>query len=119
MCIRDRFEMAIGSVRYCLRIRNQYAHSQWWDDNSGQLAFANLEEIAKENTLIENLDSLTARHVDLSVLGNQLSYYEYTDNLLIWVLQEGNIRAGRPAAQGLNCPTQLTQPALHVPLPED
>jgi hypothetical protein len=32
------FSMAISAVRYCLRIRNQYAHCGWWDDNSGNLA---------------------------------------------------------------------------------
>lgn len=42
-----KFEMAIGAMRHCLRIRNQYAHCVWWDDRSGKLSFANLEEIAK------------------------------------------------------------------------
>src|SRR6266700_7980111 len=37
--IGAQFEMAIGAVRYCLRIRNLYAHCTWWDDNSRQLAF--------------------------------------------------------------------------------
>lgn len=45
--ISTHFEMAIGAVRYCLKIRNQYAHCTWWDDYSGQLAFANLEEEGK------------------------------------------------------------------------
>src|SRR5262249_20474915 len=38
------FAMAIGAVRHCLNIRNQYAHCNWYDDNSGHLAFVNLEE---------------------------------------------------------------------------
>ena len=41
------FRKAIGVVRYCLKIRNQYAHWVWWDDNSGKLAFANLEDLAQ------------------------------------------------------------------------
>jgi hypothetical protein len=40
------FRAAVGSIRHCLKIRNQYAHCVWWDDFSGQLAFANIEEVA-------------------------------------------------------------------------
>jgi hypothetical protein len=38
------FAMAIGAVRHCLKIRNQYAHCIWYDDYSGKLAFSNIEE---------------------------------------------------------------------------
>src|SRR5262249_34360443 len=34
------FEMAVRAMRYCLKIRNQYAHCNWDDDRlSGRLAF--------------------------------------------------------------------------------
>jgi hypothetical protein len=51
------FEMAVGALRYCLKIRNQYAHCNWYDDWSGGLAFVNVEEIAKENQPISRLDA--------------------------------------------------------------
>jgi hypothetical protein len=60
-----KFEMAIGAMRHCLRIRNQYAHSVWWDDQSGKLSFANLEEIAKQHTHLIDLSSLTTFYVDV------------------------------------------------------
>ncbi len=31
------FNKAVRLVRYCLKIRNQYAHGVWWNDNSGKL----------------------------------------------------------------------------------
>ena len=40
--IGAEFERAISSVRHCLKIRNLYAHCTWWNDHTGQLAFANL-----------------------------------------------------------------------------
>src|SRR6516162_3349233 len=43
--LATEFGMAVGAVRYCLKIRNQYAHCVWYDDNSGKLAFVNVEEI--------------------------------------------------------------------------
>jgi hypothetical protein len=40
------FQWAIEAMRYCLLIRNQYSHWVWWNDYSGKIAFANLEDVA-------------------------------------------------------------------------
>ena len=112
--IGTQFEMAVGAVRFCLKIRNQYSHCNWWNDNSGQLAFANLEEIAKQNTLVTDLRGLTTNYVNVNLLEEQLSYFEYTDSLLIWVIQEGNSLMGRPAFPNRIQPKQLKQPQLSI-----
>ena len=91
------FEMAMGTVRHCLKIRNQYAHSIMWNDNTGQLAISNLEELANLNVEVQDLLALNVHHVDLPLLQAQFSYFEYASSSLIWVLQEGNRTAGRPA----------------------
>ena len=109
-----QFEMALGAVRYCMRIRNQYAHCVWWNDNTGQLAFANLEEIAKLNDRVDDLAGANVRHVDVPLLQAQLAYFEYASNLLIWVLHEGNKKAGRPALPNLVQPPTRTLPALFL-----
>jgi hypothetical protein len=49
------FAMGIAATRHCLKIRNQYSHCAWWDDRSGNLAFANLEDIAKGNAFLTDL----------------------------------------------------------------
>ena len=110
--IGTQFEMAIGAVRYCLRIRNLYAHCTWWDDNSAQLAFANLEELAKENVAVTDLHGLAVHHVTVPHLEAQLAYFEYADSLLIWVIQEGNALAGRPAFPNRVLPAALVPPQL-------
>jgi hypothetical protein len=112
--VGTQYEMAVGAVRYCLRIRNLYAHCTWWDDNSGQLAFANLEELAKENVEVTDLHGLTVHHVAVPHLEAQFAYFEYADNLLIWVIQEGNSRAGRPAFPNRVLPAALAQPPLFM-----
>jgi len=114
--IGTQFEMAIGSVRYCLRIRNQYAHCQWWDDESGRLAFANLEEVAKVNTLVKDLQNLTTNYVDVSLLQEQLAYYEYAERLLIWLNLEGQRLADQSSMQKYASPKQLQRPPLFFPL---
>ena len=110
--LTTEFDAAITAVRLCLRIRNLYAHCTWWNDNSGQLAFTNLEELAKGDSVVSNLHALTVNHVTILHLQTQFSYFEYTDQMLVGVLQEGNRRAGRPAHPGITIPPAMTAPAI-------
>ncbi|MCH8249483.1 MAG: hypothetical protein IH913_07750 [Proteobacteria bacterium] len=110
--IGTQFGMAIGAVRYCLKIRNQYAHCQWWDDNSGRLAFANLEKVAKVNTLVKDLQNLTTNYVDMALLEEQLAYYEYAERLLTWVNLEGQRLADQSCMQKHACPEHVKLPPL-------
>lgn len=106
------FDAAITAVRLCLRIRNLYAHCTWWNDNSGQLAFANLEDLAKGNAVVANLHGLIVNHVTVPHLQNQFAYFEYADQMLLGILQEGNRRAGKPAHPEIIIPPAMTAPAI-------
>jgi hypothetical protein len=108
------FETAIAATRHCLRIRNQFAHCVWYDDKSGRLAFTNLEEIAKGNAYLRNLDDLTIFYVDEPLLFEQEAYFVYADDLIGWVNYEGRQRAGTISKNPLTKPTQPTQPSLHL-----
>lgn len=55
--LENDFRKAIMALRHCLKIRNQYAHWVWWDDYSGKLAFANLEDLSKRKRKVPNLDN--------------------------------------------------------------
>ena len=109
------FEMAIGAMRYCLRIRNQYAHCIWYDDNTGELAFTDLEEIAKENAFLKDLRSLTILHVDVPLLESQEYFFAYADKFLSWVNFEGRTRSGEFEQNRIDKPKQQKQPLLHCP----
>jgi hypothetical protein len=113
--IGTQFEMALGAVRYSLKIRNQFAHCVWWDDNSGRLAFANLEEIASLNDRVQDLVGATVRHITSALLLEQFAYFEYASNLLIWVIHDGNRRAGRQFIPNLQLPPARALPAMHSP----
>ena len=106
------FDSAIAAVRICLRIRNLYAHCTWWNDSSGELAFANLEELAKLNVMVTDLRGLTVNHVNVAHLQSQFNYFEFADNMLLGVLQEGNRRAGRPAHLGVVIPDPVVAPPI-------
>jgi hypothetical protein len=109
------FETGIAAARYRLKIRNQFAHCVWYDDKSGTLAFANLEEIAKGNAYLRNLDDLSIFYVDEPLLAGQEAYFVYADELIAWVNHEGRHSAGKIGANPLTKPRQPTQPPLHLP----
>jgi hypothetical protein len=86
------FQKALRVMRYCLKIRNQYAHWVWWDDYTGKLAFANVEDLTKYRRKVKDFGKLKAHHVDAMLLMAQEAYFVYADELLLWVNYEGRFR---------------------------
>jgi hypothetical protein len=108
------FEIAVSAMRYCLKIRNQYAHCNWYNDLSGRLAFVNVEEIADRNQFITGFDNLTRYYVNVPTLQAQEQYFDYTDALLNYANSEGRLRAGQLRNRSLEKPAQMRQPPLHI-----
>ena len=113
--LETEFSMAIGAARHCLKIRNQYSHCIWWDDNSGKLAFANMEEIAENNDYVADLVDLTTLYMDTPLLEQQESYFAYANDLLNWVNFECRLRTGKVPTQPYSKPKQMKQPPLQLP----
>jgi len=112
--LRTDFELAVSAMRYCLKIRNQYAHCNWYDDRTGRLAFVNVEDIAKGNQPISGFNNLTRRYVDVPILDEQEQYFGYTDALISYTNYEGRYRAGKLRTQPLPKPAQVSQPLLYL-----
>jgi len=90
------FQCAIEAMRYCLLVRNQYSHWVWWNDYSGKIAFANLEDVALRTSRVKDLRSLKPRLlraqqgcINMSSQPRSRSparaYFAYTDQCLTWV----------------------------------
>jgi hypothetical protein len=111
------FEKALRVMRYCLKIRNQYAHWVWWDDNTGKLAFANVEDLTKYKRKVKDFGKLKARHVDAALLKAQEAYFVYADELLLWVNYEGRFieaKLGNAKQNPLNKPKGVKRPKLRL-----
>ncbi len=108
----DHFNEAVDSMDHCRLIRNQYAHSIFWNDNTGKLAFANIEELAKGEEEVVDLRGLERRYATVDLLSRQFGYFVHVSDMLIWVLNEGNRRAGRSAHAGIlaNRPGEMERP---------
>lgn len=109
-----QLELAIGDMHHCLKIRNEYAHSNWHDDNSGTLGYLNIEELAKRNQHIPDFAGLKRRSVDLTLLAEQISFMEKTSERLIWVNFESRCLTGKLPQNAYQWPKQNPQPRLHI-----
>ncbi len=109
------FDLAIKAIRRALQIRNQYAHWTWWDDRSGRLAIANLEDLAKDPNAISDFDRLRVHHVDVPLLQAQQRFFSYVDLCLAWVNYEGRYLAGKIKTRIAEKPTFMTPPPLNHP----
>jgi len=109
------FSMSVSDARWCMKVRNKFAHCTWHDDNSGKLAFVNLEELAKLNTPVKDLMGLTAYHVDVPILQDFEKYFILTDVYTIWVNHEGRLRAKKTKINPLPKPKRMQQPPLDLP----
>jgi hypothetical protein len=108
------FEKVIRVVRYCLKIRNQYSHWVWWDDHSGKLAFANIEDLTKYKRKIKDLSKLRAHHVDAALLAAQEAYFVYADELLAWINYEGRFKDKKINGNPLPKPKGIRRPKLRL-----
>lgn len=69
---------AICAMDHCRRIRNQYAHSHWMDENC-YLLFIDIENGAKTNN---DMVWVRKRLINLDLLKEQEAYFVYASNLL-------------------------------------
>ena len=111
------FATGIDAIRHALRIRNQYAHWTWWDDSSGQLAIANLEDLARQPSAISGFDRLHVHHVDMPLLEMQQAYFAYVDGALAWINFEGRFLRGDIRTRIVRKPAPLPKPAFYYPQP--
>jgi hypothetical protein len=109
------FGLAISAIRYALQIRNQYAHWTWWDDKSGQLAIANLEDLAKDPNPISDFYGLQTHHVDMPLLEAQQEFLVYVDRCLAWVNYEGRYVTGKIRRRVVRKPAPVAMPPLFHP----
>lgn len=75
---------AIGAMRHCLKIRNQYAHCHWVRNLAFGLCFVDVEEVARAAPEVD-LASLRQKQVSLTLLREQEAFFAYTQTILGFV----------------------------------
>lgn len=105
------YSEALGAMKRCKGIRNQYAHCTWFTKD-GKLLFINLEDAAKTT---EGPVMLTPRRTDLQLLRKQRGFFDYTEDLLVFVAESYRRKFGRgKEGRGEERPARLPFPDLHL-----
>ncbi len=104
------FAYAESALRYCLKVRNQYAHAQWGDFPDG-LKFTNPEQ-----AFSRPLKPTLWKSINLELLTQQERFFENTRMWLIFLEVQLEAKAARRVLH-LNKPQEMPQPNLHTPLP--
>jgi hypothetical protein len=106
------YETTIGGMDHCRRIRNQYAHSTWYDTKPEGLCILNLEDTAKLATPVTSVVS-NRRSIDVALLRRQEDFFGYIQ-LSFWHLHWAYETAmKRPTAIDYQMPAAITPPPLH------
>jgi len=113
LSINTDFEMAIGAMHHCLKIRNQYSHCHWYL-SAKTLIFVDLEEAAKKHTAITVTTSFTTHVLTLELLKQQEAYFDYAAGYLYWLDQEANAKRGTIKKNDYPKPKQLARPPLYT-----
>lgn len=110
---------AIGAMRHCLRIRNQYAHCQWVRNLDRGLCFVDVEEIARAAPEVD-LALVTQKNVPLDLLREQEAFFAYAQAMLGFVNYGYRAAIGTMSANPMQHPLKPRErPRLFAPSEPD
>jgi hypothetical protein len=105
-----KWENALGALKVCKRIRNQYAHCHWQIWN-GSLRFVDLD--AEAQTTNETM-AITFLEIDLPLLELQAEYFAYAIDWLHYLENEYEKRSGRKPKHEFDEPKSLPAPLPYI-----
>lgn len=109
------YEETIARMRTCLKIRNQYAHSNWLRSAQDQLCYVDIEELADRNevALPEKLDIY---RVDMVIIDDQVRFFiEVLQNIKYLCMEVQNFK-GLSSMTGFHYMTNILPPKMAVKL---
>lgn len=110
----DKYSDALGGIRACKNIRNQFSHCHWATTVHG-LFYVDLNAAADAGDKFE----YKWKHASLSSLEEMESYFRYTHNCFLHVESELHARRGGPALLAFPMPSKRQPPGPPVPLAAD
>lgn len=116
--LHQEVAIALDDMDWCRRIRNQYAHCQWyWTAHEG-LCFVDLEAIAKKAEFIAELTK-SKLPVTLALLEEQWQFFEFVFNTFDYLRWEYRTRRDRQLGETRRGPTFVkpsnkARPSLHA-----
>ena len=112
----DLFDEIVCGMRYCLEIRNQFAHCNFYEDpdNSANLLFANVEELAKQQAKIDDLISVPPKRITQELLKEQATYFNYIVERFYSLQCDARVQGGKLLKNPYSMGT-IDKPQTHIP----
>jgi hypothetical protein len=105
------YDISTSMLRYCLRIRNLFAHCNWADDHEGAypgLFYADLQDSAETDFFTQDW-----KHVDVPLLQRQEDYFAETMEWLTFLKHEMAVKRQLLSSHPWPRPSELDQPPMH------
>jgi hypothetical protein len=112
--LQNDFADALGAIRHCLKIRNQFAHCHWGQSKGG-LRFISLQDEADRAEGFAGLDWGEWSYSGAALLAEQEAYFAYTYNQFEFITAEFQVRRGQRQPHDVPKPTRPQPPNLHMP----
>ncbi len=109
--LAEPYARAISGMHWCRKLRNQYAHCHWADDDK-RLRFTNIEKAARSNN---RTVGLTIVGVDLDLLQSQEAFYKYVQDLFHYLYHEYLKLEGTLSSHVFSIPPNKEPPPRHSP----
>ncbi len=110
LTLGGRWGNALGALRFCKNVRNQYAHCQWHPD-AHNLYFFNLDRDGRDS--LEGELIVNPYPTNLELLQKQYEYFEHTLDWLYYLSCECRGHKGEESARP-PVPKSIPQPQLHI-----
>jgi hypothetical protein len=113
--LASKYNRTIANMHWCRKVRNQYAHCNWYDTAAEGLCFIDLEHTAK---LKRKIKSVTAHRysIDVALLKRQENYFTYVRKCYWHLAEAFRIAHGKASRKGgplWPWPPRLARPPKH------
>jgi len=113
--MRTIYEETVAHMRVCLKIRNQYAHTNWVETASDGLAFLNIEEIADSDAKADTAN-LQLYGLNMAILEDQQRFFVGVFQNLRYLNMEVQSLKGNREMAGFHYVAPLARPQLAKPI---
>jgi hypothetical protein len=104
----------MADMDWCRKIRNQYAHCQWYFTTREGLCFIDLEDLAKQPVGIASVTDVRVP-VDVDLLSRQENFFKHVQKWFWYLQEQYRARTGklRPSSLVYQLPSAMARPPLH------
>lgn len=112
--LRTIYEQTIKQMRTCLKIRNQYAHTNWVRTATDELCFVKIEELAQSHDVVDTGD-LQLYRLDLETIEDQARFFNEVMQNLRYLNMEIQSLKGTSALTGFHYVKGIKAPKMAQP----